>query len=123
MTTRFIPRADGPVRTVDSDLLGSFGQALAEQRRFRIEQLRELDATASDEPDALAEVTAALRLAAHTALTEVEAALARLAAGHYGNCLLCEQPISHARLEIVPMAALCMTCQRESETGRGAAHA
>jgi RNA polymerase-binding transcription factor DksA len=123
MTTRFIPSADGPIQTVDNDPLVPFAQALQEQRRFRIEQLRELDAASVGESGPLAEVTAALRLAAHTALTEVDAALARLAIGRYGTCLLCEQQIGPERLEIVPMAALCMACQRESETQAGAAHA
>lgn len=124
MTTRFIPGADGPVlRTVDHDPLAPFARALQEQRRFRVEQLHELDALVGSESDPLAEVTAALRLAAHIALTEVDAALARLANGRYGSCLLCERQISRERLEIVPMAALCMTCQRESESQASAAHA
>lgn len=123
MTTRFIPSADGSIHTVDDDPLAPFEQALREQRRFRIEQLQELDAANVGQPDPLAEVTAALRLAAHAALSEVDAALARLATGRYGTCLLCERQIGRGRLEIVPMAALCMACQRESEAQAGAAHA
>ena len=41
----------------------------------------------------------------------VDAALARLDAGTFGACLRCGQPISPARLEALPWAAHCITCQ------------
>ncbi|MGI8664426.1 MAG: TraR/DksA family transcriptional regulator [Jatrophihabitans sp.] len=123
MTTRFIPGAADRARTTDDDPLDHFRQALQEQRRFRIEQLDELDAAAGlpDPAGALSEVTATLRLAARTALSEVDAALARLETGHYGRCLQCDREIIRQRLEILPMAALCMSCQRSAEAaGRSA---
>jgi DnaK suppressor protein len=43
-------------------------------------------------------------------LAEVDAALARVAAGTYGTCTACGRPISPARLEARPAAALCITC-------------
>ena len=43
-------------------------------------------------------------------LAEVDAALARVAAGPYGTCTACGRPISPARLEARPSAALCITC-------------
>ena len=44
------------------------------------------------------------------ALTEVEAAIARLRDGAYGSCDQCGGAISPARLEAMPAARRCMTC-------------
>jgi len=52
----------------------------------------------------------ALAAPLNEALQEVEAALARLAAGTYGRCQRCGQPIAPARLEAMPAAQLCITC-------------
>lgn len=89
--------------------------ALEEQRAFRIEQLRSLatDGTTRSEiamPDPQDEVAEALRVAAMTALLEIEAAIVRMEAGTYGACTNCSQHIPPERLEILPMAALCMRC-------------
>lgn len=48
-------------------------------------------------------------------LNEVERALARMAAGTYGICERCHNPIDFARLKAKPHATLCMTCQRVVE--------
>ncbi|MGH2927373.1 MAG: TraR/DksA family transcriptional regulator, partial [Solirubrobacteraceae bacterium] len=48
------------------------------------------------------------------ALAEVEAAIDRLAKGSYGNCELCGQPISPARLEAKPAARRCIACASKS---------
>ena len=45
----------------------------------------------------------------------VERALERLAAGAYGLCVACEQPIPRARLEAIPEAERCVRCQAEHE--------
>ena len=50
-------------------------------------------------------------------LAQVEAALARLDAGTYGDCASCGRPIAPERLEAIPWAALCIDCQRTA--GRG----
>ena len=50
-------------------------------------------------------------------LAEVEAALARLAAGTFGTCIRCGKPIAAERLEALPWAAHCIDCQRV--VGRG----
>ncbi len=123
MTTRFTPYGSSTAHTAAEHSLDHFRSALEEQRRFRIEQLRQLDTDLTDRPDRtagadpLTEVTAALRAAAQTALTDVDAALARLRTDSYGWCLRCHREIAPERLEIVPMASLCMSCQRVSEAG------
>jgi RNA polymerase-binding transcription factor DksA len=115
MTTRFIPAQGDAAQPAGENSLEYFRNALNEQRQFRIEQLQELDAAQLTDPS-LSEVSAALRTAARRALAEVDAALGRMAIGEYGICQNCGGDIAIARLEIVPMAALCMSCQRVTET-------
>lgn len=43
-------------------------------------------------------------------LKRIDLALARIDAGTYGICLNCGDPISDARLAVVPDAALCKSC-------------
>ena len=45
-------------------------------------------------------------------LKRIDAALERIEDGTYGTCLKCDEPISDARLEAVPDAALCKNCAR-----------
>ena len=52
----------------------------------------------------------ALRIAATTALSEIDSALARIDDGEYGQCVSCAQPMPAARLDILPSAPLCMPC-------------
>lgn len=46
------------------------------------------------------------------ALAEVEAALARLAAGDHGLCQQCGDTIAPQRLEILPQTRFCASCRR-----------
>ncbi len=48
-------------------------------------------------------------------LAEIDQALARVAAGTYGVCDNCHQPIAAERLEAMPHATLCITCQSKLE--------
>ena len=51
-------------------------------------------------------------------LREIQDALQRIAQGTYGVCSECEEPISAKRLDAVPWAKFCVSCQE-----RIAAHA
>lgn len=42
---------------------------------------------------------------------EIDDALARIRAGHYGSCVECREPISAARLKAAPWAKFCARCQ------------
>jgi RNA polymerase-binding transcription factor len=44
-------------------------------------------------------------------LREIGDALRRMDHDHYGVCLECDEPISAKRLEAVPWARYCVTCQ------------
>jgi DnaK suppressor protein len=46
-------------------------------------------------------------------LREVEAAIRRIEQGTYGVCHECEEPISTKRLDALPWAKYCVTCQEE----------
>jgi phage/conjugal plasmid C-4 type zinc finger TraR family protein len=52
--------------------------------------------------------------------TQARDALERKAAGQYGICAECGQPIPKARLAARPHATLCIDCQREREGHRQA---
>lgn len=53
----------------------------------------------------------ATKLELESLLTDVEAALDRIENGTYGVCLNCHQEISPERLEAMPTASLCTSCQ------------
>ncbi len=65
-------------------------------------------------PSVDADATTALMLVdrAELRLWEVEEALARVAAGTYGDCLDCGTPIPLERLRALPAAARCVECSR-----------
>jgi len=53
----------------------------------------------------------ALRGNAHDLLTQVEAAIKRIDEGRYGTCARCGQPIASERLQALPYAIYCISCQ------------
>jgi DnaK suppressor protein len=50
------------------------------------------------------------------ALDHVRAALVRVEAGTYGQCSRCGADIPTGRLEAMPTATMCITCQEADET-------
>jgi len=65
-------------------------------------------------PDALDEVQrAAERELAIRTLDSVRAALLRIEDGSFGVCLHCEEDISPKRLNAVPWAPFCISCQEQ----------
>src|SRR6516162_8410946 len=48
-------------------------------------------------------------------LRSVRAALVRIAEGHYGSCLHCEEEIKPKRLDAVPWAKYCIRCQEAAD--------
>jgi DnaK suppressor protein len=88
-----------PVAAVRSpDLIDEF-QAAAERERAVLEAVR------------------ASRL-----LRDVNAALSRIREGTYGVCLRCDRTISAARLNAVPWASFCITCQQQVDEEETAAN-
>lgn len=105
-----------PTRLDITPHLAEMRAALEQQRRFRVDQLQELDATtgsASDEPRN--EVTLLVRAAAVAALADIDAALNRVQLDRFGRCQSCGTPIPLERLEILPAVRLCMRCHAAHE--------
>ncbi len=51
-------------------------------------------------------------------LEDIRGALARIADGVYGRCIVCEEPIPEERLEAWPVAKRCRPCQQEHEESK-----
>jgi DnaK suppressor protein len=60
----------------------------------------------------------ALRDRAIQHLAQVDAALARLDEGTFGQCIRCGSQIAPARLEALPWAAHCIDCQTAIDHGQ-----
>lgn len=50
-------------------------------------------------------------------LKSIDAAIARIHSGHYGNCVSCGQFLGKERLEAIPYAVLCVNCKNASRRG------
>jgi DnaK suppressor protein len=89
---------------------------LEQQQHFRLDQVDELYLKAALTADGpRRQVIRALIMAAESALGDINWALQRLDHGTYGTCERCTAPVPFERLNILPMARLCMPCQRRSE--------
>lgn len=51
-------------------------------------------------------------------LQKIAAALQRIEAGHYGDCLACDEPVAMQRLTLDPAATLCISCASAREEQR-----
>jgi DnaK suppressor protein len=48
-------------------------------------------------------------------ISDIRAALVRIEDGSYGQCERCEEPIPPKRLDALPWARMCVTCQSAAE--------
>jgi DnaK suppressor protein len=55
-------------------------------------------------------------------LTEIDGALARIAARSYGLCTRCGTPVAARRLRAIPAAEMCLACQMMFEQQRQSHH-
>jgi len=84
---------------------------------------RERDAEATQDPADMAanaytkELLMSMSTNDRQLLDSIDAALERIEAGKYGKCVHCGQPIQEKRLEAVPWARHCLTCQDLNERG------
>lgn len=119
---------------LSGDDLAELRENLLEQRRFRLEQLRQITADEqyanggrlpgqggaerAEASPGMREVQLKLAASARMVLDDVEAALERMRQGRYGRCHRCERPIAPERLAIVPQARYCAHCQQIREARR-----
>lgn len=86
-------------------------------------ELRDAEGSASSDnhvadPSVVAverEIDSTLEESAEDMLAAIDAAIARIAAGAFGLCGTCSQPIADARLEALPYTDLCVPCKRLAE--------
>ncbi len=119
---RKIRRSDLPtVRSVQGDdTTRRRGlEALLEERRGALEPRRATCTASADPTDAAQELEKRVWLAILDRSRDLQAkmdeALARLAAGRYGLCAVCEELIPVARLRAMPFAVRCLPCQERPE--------
>jgi DnaK suppressor protein len=108
---------------MDQQSLGKFRRALKEQRdvlHLRLVLTRESQRLSpseiKDEGDrgnasTANEMSAIQQTRAQTLLTDINAALDRIDAGTFSECLNCDREISAKRLAAAPWARYCITCQ------------
>ncbi len=111
-----MPTLPGQVSAPNDDRRRKRRDQLLRARTFRVEQLTasERDQPAPPEKS----VQRALYMAATTALAEIDAALDRMERGVYGQCVVCAQPISEDRLDVLPMTPQCSPCHYNEENCR-----
>ena len=84
---------------------------------------RERDAEATQDPADMAanaytkELLMSMSTNDRQLLESIDGALSRIDNGEYGKCVHCGQPIQEKRLEAVPWARHCLTCQDLNERG------
>lgn len=58
------------------------------------------------------------RAAIEVRMKKAKLAFTRLAAGDYGFCVVCDEPVAFKRLKARPETTTCVTCQSEVESRR-----
>jgi len=93
-------------------LEGQLDEALKEMGQLdqRLQQKAEYGPGKGDPAIYEWELTLALRQQAAAKVETIRRTLQRLDAGGYGVCQKCGEPINPERLEIVPLATLCIKC-------------
>jgi RNA polymerase-binding transcription factor DksA len=103
----------------DGNLVERLGEQLAAEQDQLVSQIHDLDGTGpgqgfdegfADTAQVSAEQSESRVLAAELReqLDNVEAAIARIADGTYGTCVVCSQPIAADRLEAMPATRWCI---------------
>lgn len=94
-------------------LLQEFEERFKKYRENYREKLTDIAEIASSSSNEVLEITVAEEDAKE--LKQIEDALARIKAGHYGVCEQCGRIIKKARLKAIPFATLCVSCKAEEE--------
>lgn len=109
MTTNAAPHDATHERRYPASVARQARRRLEHERDARLRLLATLDRTAHHEVDEL--LIGHWNATRHT-LAEIDAALHRLDNGTYGTCPDCLRSIPAERLEILPYARFCVSCQR-----------
>jgi len=85
------------------------------QRARDVDEQLQHEGTTGDGVSAGDDISLALAQIQGEMLQRIDAALARLAAGKYGNCAECGTAISSQRLRALPFAVRCIECEATRE--------
>ncbi|WP_062982552.1 TraR/DksA family transcriptional regulator [Nocardia anaemiae] len=106
-------------------LIDHLRATLNQQRRFRLQQLLELDAEldatvapANTAATARREVTVKLADAARQALADIDETLTLITTGRYGRCRRCHAEIPIHLLQTIPTSQWCLDCQQHRPPDR-----
>lgn len=109
ITQPSLSRAGQRRRRIDVD---AFRRILQDQLREREALIGELDPRAAPHLDVVAWSTTQ---SSKRVVGQITRALGRIAAGTFGICTGCFEPIAKDRLTVIPHAELCVTCQGLAE--------
>src|SRR5580765_5443367 len=118
------------MQTMDKRKSKNFRDKLMDRRVGLVGQVqaaeaysRERDAEATQDPADMAanaytkELLMSMSTNDRQLLDSIDGALARIEEGEYGYCDNCNEPIQEKRLEALPWAQHCVTCQEMNEKG------
>jgi DnaK suppressor protein len=94
-------------------LLQAGAPTIADVPAITAERQSELEESAQNE--GITRVLSHLRERDRQTIREIDAALDRIAAGVYGECVLCENEIGVNRLRALPMTTFCIECATTRE--------
>ncbi|WP_106400883.1 TraR/DksA family transcriptional regulator [Actinocorallia populi] len=90
------------------------GEARRRLEQERQNRLAQLTALLEGEDSGAGEIADVQLASIRRVVEDIDAALERLEAGAYGNCVRCSRPIPVERLEILPYARCCVGCQQKA---------
>ncbi len=100
----------------DTQRKGELDKRLADLKARMVEIDAELDTHQAKDWEEMAteregdEVLEDLGLSAQSEIRMIEAALGRMEAGEYGDCVQCGDRISEERLDLIPATPFCRNC-------------
>jgi DnaK suppressor protein len=105
---------------VAASVAGRQRELLSADRHEMFDEMTSIDQHQADAASDTLEREQALTILqiAETRRIDIERALEKVAAGRYGTCEQCHEPISEERLEAFPDARFCERDQRDWELGR-----
>lgn len=113
------PSDDAVTTRIDAELLAQIEAALRSERRVIVGEVDDAplaDEDSADDPGAVLAARGELSaLAQQTSeqLAAIDRALERIEQGDYGTCASCDATIPGERLEALPTAVLCVSCQEQ----------
>jgi DnaK suppressor protein len=108
-----LSRLDAQLARRETELRAVVAGAAADHRELAAAEVTDFKEIAAEDTQALIDEAVTAKAAAE--LAEVIAARHRIADGSYGQCLECGEPIDERRLQALPTAPLCTTCQAGQE--------